>query len=50
MDNEYSSYLIYEYAKTSSDIGFNYYTQLKNHISKSYSNIILDKKTGEVGI
>ena len=35
MDNEYSSYLIYEYAKTSSDIGFNYYTQLKNHISKS---------------
>ena len=34
MDNEYSSYLIYEYAKASSDIGFNYYTQLKNHISK----------------
>ena len=35
MDNEYSSYLIYEYAKASSAIGFNYYTQLKNHISKS---------------
>ena len=34
MDNEYSSYQIYEYAKASSAIGFNYYTQLKNHISK----------------
>ena len=34
MDNTYSSYLTYEYAKASSNIGFNYYTQIKNHISK----------------
>jgi urease accessory protein len=34
MDNTYTSYLTYEYAKASSNIGFNYYTQIKNHISK----------------
>lgn len=27
-----------------------FFQNLKNHISKSYSNMILDKKTGKVGI
>lgn len=27
-----------------------FFSKSKNHISKSYSNMILDKKTGKVGI
>ena len=29
---------------------YNIFSKSKNHISKSYSNMILDKKTGKVGI
>ena len=42
MDNTYSSYLTYEYAKASSNIGFNYYTQIKNHISKPITQKYFD--------
>ena len=48
MDNKYSSLMTYEYAKASTTIGYNYYTQIKNHISKSavqnYFDSIENKK------
>ena len=48
MDNKYSSLMTYEYAKASTNIGYNYYTQIKNHISKNvvqnYFDAIENKK------
>ena len=48
MDNKYSSLMTYEYSKASTNIGYNYYTQIKNHISKSvvqnYFDAIENKK------
>jgi urease accessory protein len=35
LDNEISSYLTYEYAKASKDIGHNYYIQIKDTVSKT---------------
>ena len=35
LDNSYSSFLSYEYTKASTNIGFNYYTQLKSQVSKT---------------
>ena len=34
LDNSYSSFMSYEYTKSSTNIGFNYYTQLKSQVSK----------------
>jgi len=49
LDNEISSYLTYEYAKASKDIGYNYYIQIKNTITsnivKEYFNLIKDAKS-----
>ena len=49
MDNKYSSLMTYEYSKASTNIGYNYYTQIKNHISKSvvqnYFDAIENKKS-----
>lgn len=49
LDNTYSSFLTYEYAKASSDIGFNYYTQTKKlakcQIIEKYYDLIKNKKT-----
>jgi urease accessory protein len=48
LDNEYGSFLTYEYAKASKDLGYNYYIQTKNlvenDIVKSYFNLIENKK------
>lgn len=49
LDNKYCSYLTYEYTKLSKNIGINYYTQIKNlvskDISKEYFSLIENKKT-----
>lgn len=49
MDNKYSSLMTYEYAKASTNIGYNYYTQIKNHITKNavqnYFDAIENKKS-----
>lgn len=49
LDNEISSYLTYEYAKASKDIGYNYYIQIKDtltsNIVKEYFNLIKKEKT-----
>lgn len=49
LDNQYSSYLTYEYTKSSVNIGNNYYTHIKNHtnkeILKEYFSLIENKKT-----
>jgi len=48
LDNEISSYLTYEYAKASKDIGHNYYIQIKDTVStnivKEYFSLIKDEK------
>lgn len=48
LDNEISSYLTYEYAKASNDIGHNYYIQIKDtlnsNIVKEYFSLIKDEK------
>jgi urease accessory protein len=48
-DNEYDSFLTFEYAKGSSDIGLNYYAQIKDlsskQIVKEYFNLVENKKT-----
>ena len=49
LDNEISSYLTYEYAKASKNIGHNYYIQIKDTVStsivKEYFNLIKEEKT-----
>ena len=49
MDNIYSSFLTYEYAKSSINIGINYYTHIKHlateEIVKEYFSLIENKKT-----
>lgn len=49
LDNNYASYLTYEYTKSSINIGNNYYTHIKNHaikdIVKEYFSLIENKKT-----
>jgi len=49
LDNEISSYLTYEYAKASKDIGYNYYIQIKDTINssivKEYFNLIKEEKS-----
>lgn len=49
MDNNYSSFLTYEYAKSSINIGINYYTHIKHlatkEIVKKYFSLIENKKT-----
>lgn len=49
MDNKYSALMTYEYSKASTNIGFNYYTQIKNHITKNtvqnYFDAIENKKS-----
>jgi len=48
LDNEISSYLTYDYAKASRDIGHNYYIQIKGTVSKDevkqYFSFIKDEK------
>ena len=49
LDNEISSYLTYEYAKASRDIGHNYYVQIKDTLLKDevkeYFSFIENKKS-----
>jgi len=49
LDNEISSYLTYDYAKASKDIGHNYYVQIKNTVLKDevkeYFSFIEAKKS-----
>lgn len=48
LDNEISSYLTYEYAKASKNIGHNYYIQIKDTVNKpsvkEYFNLIKEEK------
>ena len=49
LDNEISSYLTYEYAKASKNIGHNYYIQIKDTVTlpsvKEYFNLIKEEKS-----
>lgn len=49
LDNEISSYLTFDYAKASKDIGHNYYVQIKDTILKDevkeYYSLIKEKKS-----
>lgn len=49
LDNEISSYLTYQYAKASKNIGHNYYIQIKDTLTssivKEYFNLIKEEKS-----